>query len=422
MGAIVGGVSATPTNISPSSMLWNPAIIGAMNSTQIETNITLMGGWLIYDRKGTDPQTSAPFGSSSTFGLAPNLFFAATSPLGTKDFRFAYGTYFPAGLIADFNEEGSQRYDVISGMLIPWHHQVTVAWKANSELTFALAGIGSIGFFQTELDVDLGTLMRSVLNSKDIPVEHSALEGRAKIPLAWTPAFGAAAAVYWRPSYQFSMGFSAFSPVSYEFSGKLKLKTPEMASIVGAGLPALGIDEQIENDIRVKTTIPAFVQLGFRVQPTGYWIQDYFGRYSFSSHERTLSVEVDKSPIQELANLKIEGVRLNNSFLVGTTQSFPLWQTLTPGLYFSFYKNATKEEHLAVSRADFDSLMAGTFLKYQWKRSLQLGIEYAHTFIFERSPEETSKGTSSRFFESPSSAGRYRAGFDRAGLTVKYAF
>jgi len=422
IGAIVGGISASPTSVSPSSMFWNPAIIGAVNSNQFESNLTLLGGWLIYDRQGTDPNTGAGFGSSAAFGLAPNLFLAAVSPLGTENFRFAYGTYLPSGLMADFDEEGSQHYDLINGMLIPWHHQFTAAWKATPELTLAVSGIGSIAFFRTELDVDMGNLMRTVLNSKDIPSEHPALEGRAKVPLAWTPGFGAAAGIYWRPSYQISAGFSIFSPITYSFSGKLKLRTPEMASLVGAGLPALGIDDTIENGIEANSSLPAFAQMGVRYQPFGYWIQEYFGRYTISSLERSLSIQVKESPIQELQNLNIDGEPLNDSFLLATTQTFPLWQRLTPGLYFSYYKNSAKERYLAVSRVDFDSLMAGTFVKYQWGRSLQLGLEYAHTFIFERSPSETMKSHTSRFFESPPSAGNYRAGFDRAGLTVKYAF
>jgi len=403
-------------------MFWNPAIIGALPGTQIETNLTLMGGWLVYDRKGIDPNTGEPYEASTGTGLAPNLFFATSTPLGTTNFRFGYGTYFPTGAMAEFDAEGSQRYDLIEGLLVPWHHQFTLAWKASPELTLAVATIASIGFFKTQLDVDLGKMMRSVLNTQDIPAEHSALAGRAKIPLTWTPAFGGAVGIHWRPTYKLTVGFGAFTPIHYNYDGKLKVKTPEIASLVGAALPALGIDETISSNIEAKAALPAFLQMGIRYQPMGYWVQEYFGRYILSSLERSLSIDVKSAPILEFQNVKIEGEELNDAWTIGTLQTFPLWQRWTPGLYTSFYKNGSKEQNFAVSRSDFDSLTIGGLIKYQYQSSLQIGLEYAHSFLFERTPRGTVQKSTSKLIETPSTDGDYRSAIDRAGVTVKYAF
>ncbi len=421
ISSVVGGLNSTPTALSPLSVFWNPAVLGMIPSHQIDVNLGVLTGWLIYDRKGSDPNTGDYYPSTSTLGVAPSFQFGASSPLGTQNFRFGYATYFPSGAMAEFSPEGSQRYDLISGYLIPWHHQFTAAWRINSKLSVALSGIGSISFFSTELDVDLGALMKAVLNSEDLPMEHPALAARAQVPRTWAPGIGGSAGIYWRPTYQFSAGVSAYTPVNYKFAGELKLNTPEMASLVGAGLPALGIDSQLTNQIEAKSSLPAFIQGGIKYQHFGYWGQEYFFRYVFSSFEKSIGIQVKRSAVTEVSNLNIEGTTMDDSFMVGMLQSFPLWTGFTPAIYGAYSKSGSPESDMAITRADFDSLLLGAVLQYQAKTKIKIGGEYLHSFMLERHATKTPT-SESRFFQRPSTQGKYRAGMDRVGLTVKYAF
>jgi long-subunit fatty acid transport protein len=417
-----GGLQTSPTSADPMSQLWNPATIGLLKGTHIATNLSLIGGWMIFDRKGLDPNTGSPFASSETTGIAPNLYAAVVTDLGQEDLRFSYATYFPSGALADFNPQGSQRYDLISGYLIPWHHQFSFGFRPAENWSVAVSGILSLGFFQSELDVDLGKLMKTFLNAEDVPPEHPALASRARVPRTWSPGFGGAIGFVHQPQPRFSWGASLYTPVYYKFSGQLEVTTPEIGSLVGAALPALGIDQRFNSDVSVQTSLPAFIHVGAQYQAFPYWVQSYFGRYVFSSFQKSLHLKVERSPIQELNKLEVSGQSPQDSWMLGTIQALPLWKWLTPGFHVSFTRHATKDRFLSVSRVDFDTLTTGGFVHAQWDQSWQLGLEYSHSFAFERSTSETSRPTTSTYFTQPDSSGTYRAGFDRLGVSLRYAF
>ncbi|MBN8555529.1 MAG: outer membrane protein transport protein [Deltaproteobacteria bacterium] len=427
VSSVIGGISTTPTRPTPAGVVWNPALIGALSNTQIETNLSLLGGWLIYDRQGTDPNTGKPYKSSSMNSLAPNPYFSISSPLGTEKFRFAFTSYFPSGAMARFDDEGSQRYEFIRGYMLPWHNQLTIAYRPNPTWTFAVAGISSTAFFQTELDVDLSHFMEGVLHSSEIPKESSALASRAQIPQSWTQGWGGAIGILYWPTYEWSMGLSFFSPIVYNFEGDLNLQSPSMVSVLGSGLRALGVEEVVPNRIKARSVMPAFLQLGTRFQPFGYWTNEYFGRYTFSSWNRSLSIRVQNSQIAALHGFEIPGKALNDTFLMGTVQTFSFWQRWNLGTNINYYLNGTDDQVLSLSRADFDSLMTGVFLHYSWNKKLTLGAEYAHTFMFDRSSQdaEISQNNSTnqnQYFRLSVSDAHYRASLDRVGLNLKYAF
>ena len=422
ISSTVGGLSATPTQRSPASVFWNPAIIGSYSGFQLETNLTLMSGSLIYDKAGIDPNTKRGYDSSSTTTLAPNPFFAVSGPV-TNEIRLGYSTYFPSGIAAQFDETGSQRYDLIGGLLLPWHHQVTVAYRPNPQWSFAASGIVSMGFFETELDVDLAKFLSGVLNTKDIPAENPALSSRAEVPLSRAVGYGAAAGMFYWPTYQWSFGLAFFSPVQYTFKSDLNLSTPASISALGSGLKALGVDDQVRNRITADTTLPAFVQAGFRYQPFGYLTGDYFCRYTFNSWSRSMSLKVNSSSIAALNDLELKGKQLDDSYLVGTVQSLSLWKTWNLGFHTSYYRNGVRDNLLSPTRADFDSLLVGPFAGYNFTTHLQLGMEYAHTFMFTRTASDTSSTLAdSKYFQTPPSDGSYRASIDRVGVSLKYAF
>ncbi len=390
----------------------------------MEANIGLLGGWLIYDREGSNPNTKRPYDSVSTTVLAPSPVLGVSSPLGTDDFGFGYTTYFPGGAWADYDEQGSQRYDIISGLLLPWHHQLTLAYRPHSSLSLAASGIVSVGFFETELDVDVSRFISKILDRQEIPAEHDALTSRAHIPRSTTHGYGYALGIYYSPNFQWSTGLSFFSPISYQFNNSLSLSSPSIKSTLGPSLTALGMGESMESRAVTKLSLPAFIQAGIRYQPFGYWNGEYFFRYIFSSMEDAVSLSIRESTLNALEGQQFVGTKIDDSYTVGMVQSLSLWKTLTFGLTTHFNRNGVRDHLLSPSRVDFDSLLAGAYGKWNWTPSFILGLEYSHTFMFEREGANTgpSLTTESELFQPASTSGKYRAALDRLGVSIKYVF
>src|SRR5690606_37081613 len=98
----VGGISMSPAEPRTGAIFWNPAVIGGVNGTEFETNVALVGGYFTYDRAGANPLTGQSYDRSSAGLMAPNPYLGVTSDFGISDLRFAYNTYFPSGIKADF--------------------------------------------------------------------------------------------------------------------------------------------------------------------------------------------------------------------------------------------------------------------------------------------------------------------------------
>ena len=424
VSSTIGGIESNPTHLSPSSIFWNPAVIGASSKTEIETNIALMGGWLIYDRSGTDPNTGQAFNSSSTSVLTPNPFVSVVSPLGTKHFRSAYSTYFPNGALAHFNPNGSQRYDLISGVFIPWNHQFTLAYTPNEHWAFATSFIYSLAFFKTELDVDMGALFGKILKTNEISRENPSLSSRVRIPMTTASSFGGAFGLFYGPNIQWSFGLSFYLPMTYSFDSEISLSRPSFFRTIGVASDGLGI--QNTNNVRTNIEIenPAVLNFGFRYQPFGYWTGEYFGQYIFASLTHFTTIHFLSSPIAEIDNKTMLGEKPQDNYLVGSTQSFTIWRPFQLGLSSTYHWNGVSDELLSPSRVDFDTLNVGLFGRYHWTKSLTLGAEYSHSFMFERKVKESKSTTDGEIsiISPTSSAGSYRAGLDRAALNLTYEF
>ncbi len=117
--------------------------------------------------------------------------------------------------MAEFDPGGSQRYNLIDGMVVPWYHQATIAYRPNSEWSIAISGIYALGFFKTSLAIDLESLMSKITNSEDMPKENPALTAQARIPLTTASGFGGAIGVYYSPFL--SVGFWTFGLRSGSF-------------------------------------------------------------------------------------------------------------------------------------------------------------------------------------------------------------
>lgn len=420
----IGGLSATPTKLGPGSVFWNPATLGMLSGTQIETNLALAGGWMIYDRSGIDPNTQKPFDSADMSVFAPIPFISLSSDLGTSRLRLGMATYFPGGSMANFSPDGPQRFSLIEGYMVPWHNQITVAYKLSSDWTIALSGIYSVGFFKVNLAIDLEGLMASVLDSADFLREHPGLTARAEIPHSVSHSFGGALGIYYSPDYQVAMGFSIYSPIEYTFKNKVNLRMPSTVGTLGSSLRALGVEEQIESQVVAETHLPLIVQAGVSYQPYGYFTSELFGRYVFASMYKSTSTEIKKSPIAMMANYKRDGRDLRDTYTLGSVNSFSLWQNWTLGLSTIYSTNSVRDELLAISLADFDTLTVGPFVQWRFSKNLKLGAEYSHSFMFDRVAvgTEAADPSQSSQFRPVNSDGSYRAAADRFGIMVKYAF
>ncbi len=423
LSSVVGGLTASPTRPAPRSAFWNPALMGSSKVYQLDTNIALMGGWLIYDRSGIDPNTSQPYKSSSLSAMAPNPYFSVSTPLGFKSLSFGYSTYFPSGIVADFDDRGAQRYELIEGLSLPWHHQATVVYRPNSQWSIGLSGIYSLGFQKARLSLDLNRLMKKVLDNELIPAEHPSLEARARIPLSTTHAFGGALGVHYTPHFQWGFGLAVFSPVQYIYDSVLSIETPRSLRTMGASLRALGIEESMDLAIKAKVWIPPILTFGILYQPYGYWTMETFFRYAFSSWQPSLSIQVTESPVEQARSYGRSGESLDDHYVVGSIQTFQLWDSIKMGLNAHYASSAVPSDRASVSLIDFESVLLGAFVHWQWFQRLTLGIEYSHSFLFDRVVQDSTLGASPNdIFPAVSSDGNYRAGSDRLAIMVNYVF
>jgi long-subunit fatty acid transport protein len=266
--------------------------------------------------------------------------------------------------------------------------------------------------------------MARVLDTEEIPREHNALTARARIPGSTTHAFGGALGIYYSPIYQLSFGVAVFSPVSYNFETDLHLDMPRSVSTLGSGLRALGIEDRIHSEVEVQNYLPLFIQAGVAYQPYGYYSAELFGRYVFTSMYPSVEVQIKDSPVAIMKDYSRPGKPLQDSYLVGLVNSFSLWQRWTLGLNTTYASNSVEDKYLSVSLADFDTFLVGPFVQYKWSENLKLGVEYAHSFLFERTASNTEEGNRNpkSLFRPVNADGSYRAAADRFGLMVKYAF
>lgn len=418
----IGGLHATPTTAGPASVFWNPAGIGVFNNPRLQTNIASQYAWFEYDRDGTNPVTNNPYEASNTNTFVPNPFVSISYPFRNSKWSIGYGTYFPSGAMADFDEQGAQRYHIIEGALISWHHQLSIAYQHNREWSFALAGIYSLGLFQSELDIDLGEEFSSMLANEEIPAEHPALASRLTIPWNHAHGFGLAAGVLYRPNIQSSFGLSVLSPVYYRFQENFELEMPNIIQALGAAPASLGLTANSTHRVSVRHSLPAAIQAGVKYQPFGYWVGENFIRITLEALNSPMTVEVQQSSIETLAGAKAKSAKRGNSILLGTTQTLSLWRSWAFGLNGTYYRTGLASDDLSPTQVDFDSIAMGLFSKYEWTDSLHLGFEYSRSFILRREASSKKGGKDDSMLRFRDAPGEYRASMDRIGVQLSYGF
>lgn len=423
VGTAIGGLEASPTHTSPASVFWNPAVIGVSDKTEMEANLSILGGWLIYDRQDKSTGFRNTYPSTSTEVLAPTPFLSVSSPLGTKHFRFGYATYFPGGGVADYTKGGPQRYELVNGFFVPWNHQFTLAYSPNSKWSFGASAIYSIAFLKANLDIDLAPFISELLGGSVIDNENPSLASATTVNSSTAHSFGFVLGTLYRPSVQWSFGASVHLPMQYDFETTMDINIPRVVRALGAAPIALGLEEKVGSKAKFTFQIPPVVNFGFRYQPFGYWTGDYYGRYAFSSLSRYMSIDFQASPIGSLERTDLIGEKSEDTWVFGTSQSFQLWRPLSLGLVSFFGNTGINSEDMSPSRVGFNQLAVGGFGRYRWKNSLKIGIEYAHYFFFERKIRTAVNPQSGlNVFQKPESNGKYRAGIDRVGVTAFYAF
>lgn len=419
----VGGLTTTPTRVSAASSFWNPAAIGPARGTTLDTNITLFSGWLIYDRDGTDPRTGQGFDSSLIKLIAPNPFLAVASDFGLKNWRFAYSTYFPAGAIANYPRSGSQRYEVIDGMYIPWNHQLTVAYNLNDEWSIGGSFMYSLAFFRANFDIDLAPVLSKIMDTKDVPRESMVLASPARIPVSTAHSFTGSLGVLYRPNVSWSFGAAFVFPSQHVFKQMMRMQRPRGFSILSPALSSLGLEENFNHRGVFTFKSPAMLNMGFRFQPVGYYTSEYFGRYTFGSKAPFANVKFTDSSIAVLEDSSIPGSRAKDSISIGSVQSFELWRPLQAGVMGSYSSSGVPEQSVSPARVGFNTFTLGLFGRYRWSENLRTTAEYAHSFILSRKIDDASVPPSSlELYEKPLGNGSYRAGMMRFGLSVNYDF
>jgi len=419
----VGGLTTTPTRVGPSSVFWNPASLGPTFGTIIDTNISLVGGWLIYDREGTNPQTNQEFDSSQIRVLAPNPYLSFSSDFGLSQWRFGYSTYFPTGGFASYPTKGSQRYELIRGLYIPWNQQLTVAYSPHSDWSFGAGFIYSLGFFKAEFDIDMAKVLSKITEGAQVPKESASLNSRSRIPLSTAHGFTGNFGILYRPNVQWSLGLSMVLPMQHVFSQRLEMQRPSGFKTLETGLASLGLEEQFNHQATFKFKMPFLFNLGIRFQPYGYYTGEYYGRYALSSQTPFASVKFKGSSLAALEDALIPGAKAEDSYSLGTVQTFDLWRPVQAGLVGGYSSSGVPEQSVSPARIGFNIFTLGVFARYKFNSHLKLTGEYAHSFLQTRVIKNAVDPKSSiSLYDKPSGNGEYRAGMDRAGISLSYEF
>jgi long-subunit fatty acid transport protein len=422
LSSSVGGILSSPVRSSARNIFWNPASIGPIDKTEFELQLSLIGGWMIYDRAGQHPYTGDAYPSSSTRMIAGAPFLAWASPLGSERFRFAFSSYFPGGAMGQFPEDGAQRYDFISGLFLPWYNQAALAYQINDEWSVGISGIGSVAFIQLEQDVDLSPFLSEFLDEENLIREHPAMSSRASIPFSHAFGFGGSLGVLYRPHVQWSFGLSVLTPITYSFSTQMTNRAPSVAEAFGPAKAALGMSDSIENRIRVTQSTPWMLQAGMRHQFVGYWTADVFARYGFTSATNFSSVEFTDSSLIPLRGQKKVGSKARDEWMIGTLQSFHFSRRTSFAGRFEFHSNETPPNRMAITRSSFDQLNLGVAAHYRMGSRSTLGAEFAHSFMLSRRVENTLSDSELKLFQPPHSDGHYRSGVSRLGVSFRYEF
>lgn len=424
VSSMIGGISATPTKASPASVFWNPAVISASKDFELETNLALVGGWFIYDRTDENPNDPRGYESTRVSLIAPNPFLSVATPVFSRKFHIGYATYFPTGIMANLDEEGSQRYDIIGGKFIPWTHQFSLSFSPNPKFSIAAAFIYSYAFFHAELDADTGRLFSSVLGLSEEVSEHPSLASRVRVPHSTDHSFGGLFGMLYRPNVQWSFGLSFLLPQRYLFKQDIQFRRSDFFQTIDVGSEATGIEQVGSVESEVEMESPAILSAGFRYQPYGYWTGEYFGRYIFSSFTRTANVRFKDSSLINLRGQENMGVKRRDAYFIGTTQSFRIWKPFIAGLLGSYHWNGVDDRYVSTTRIDFNTLNIGLFTRYSFSNNFELGAEYSHSFMMERQIKDAeAKEFESLGIVNPvSTNGNYRASADRLALSLRYEF
>lgn len=418
----VGGVLSSPARTSSRNVFWNPASIGPLESSEIEAQVSLIGGWMIYDREGRHPYTNENYPSSSTRMIAGAPFFTAASSLGSDKFRFGFASFFPGGAMGEFPEDGAQRYDFISGLFLPWHNQFTVAYRVNDKLFLGASATASLAFIKLEQEVDLSPYLSEFLDEENLIREHPAMSSRASIPFSHAFGFGGSVGLLFRPDVQWSFGLSVISPIHYSFNTEMTNKPPSIAEAFGPAKAALGMSESISHRIRVDQSTPWIIQGGIRYQPFGYLTTDLLGRYGFTSATEYASVRFTDSSLIPLRNQEIKGSRPNDEWMLGNLTSFSFSRRTSFATRFEFHKNETPSNRMAITRSSFDQIVLGASARTKIGQRTTLGAEFSHSFMLPRNIENTLSDSDLKLFQPPHSDGRYRSGVSRLGVSITHAF
>jgi len=419
----VGGLTTTPTRVGPSSVFWNPATLGPTKGTMIESNLALVGGWLIYDREGTNPQTNQNFDSSQVRVLAPNPYLSISSDFGLENWRFGYSTYFPTGGFASYPTKGSQRYELIQGLYIPWNQQLTVAYSPTPEWSLGAGFIYSLGFFKAKFDIDMAKVLSQMTEGSTVPKESVSLNSPTRIPLSIAHGFTGNFGILYRPNVQWSAGFSVVLPMEHVFTQRMEMQRPNGFQTLETALASLGLEKQFNHRASFRFRMPLLFNLGIRFQPYGYYTGEYYGRYALSSQTPFASVKFEDSSLAALEDAVIPGAKAEDSFSLGTVQTFDLWRPVQAGLMGSYSSAGVPEQSVSPSRLGFNIFTLGIFARFKISPRFRMTGEYAHSFIQTRVVRNAKDPKGSiTLYDKPNGNGEYRAGMDRAGLSLSYEF
>ena len=205
----------------------NPAALTRLNDgLNLYLDLAIIFGDQTFDRQDDaevmrkDPTYADGFPTASDHGGPfPDPSLGIATNFGLKDFMFAFGVYGPYAGTNKWDEDGPQRYSLVSLDALELFAQVSIAYRPIPRLSL---GVG--------LQWVVTSLTQRLVISAYPGVfgwsEERDLEAFAEVKAAdsFTPSANLGALV--SPTDMLDIGLSAQLPASVEASGKLKVNTP----------------------------------------------------------------------------------------------------------------------------------------------------------------------------------------------------
>jgi len=249
-GAFIAG------NDDLSAQYYNPAALIHLRAPTIQLGFSEVYQAVLFDRadEPTEGLTFDAVTNGSPPMAIPTLGFS--SPLGTKNFSFAFGFYTPYAPDMAYPSDGAQRYTLVDTLVWQGYAGPSVAWRPIPTLTVG-AGVAWT-FMRAEEELAVAMCLEGAEcgdnPTQDVHIRMAAVDAAQ---VFWN------AGVLYEPKPWLSVGASFVPPVKFHAKGSI---TADFGDEFGLASFLDGTSFE-DDDITLLVNMPMIARLGVAVRP-----------------------------------------------------------------------------------------------------------------------------------------------------------